>query len=137
MKSKNLHVGFNKNRSLGAWWWALAWAAVIFVLSSIPGTAYPETNVPGADKLVHVTVYAILGFLSARALSSRERWTPALRIVVSAALCGLFGITDELHQLFVPRRSCDWRDGVADIVGGLIGAVLFTQLVRWQTRRGD
>src|SRR3954470_23383319 len=89
-----------RRRGLGAWWPAVGWAAVIFVLSSIPGSAYPSTNLPGADKLVHITIYGILGFFSARALRLRGSMKTLPLIAATATIAVLFGVTDELHQLF-------------------------------------
>ncbi|MGB5337658.1 MAG: VanZ family protein [Gammaproteobacteria bacterium] len=42
-------------------------------------------------------------------------------------------MSDELHQLFVPGRSADIFDVLADAVGGLLGAglmVLVTRIIR-------
>ena len=50
------------------WWPALAWAAVIFGLSSVPGSAIPEMPLAQADKLAHGVVYSVLGFLCGRTL---------------------------------------------------------------------
>ena len=51
-------------RGWRAWTPAVLWSAVIFVLSSIPGNAFPR--LPGwwnADKFVHTGIYAVLGAL--------------------------------------------------------------------------
>jgi VanZ family protein len=129
--------------------WALvgAWAVVIFLLSSIPGSAIPE--VPGryTDKVVHVLVYAVLGLLLGRALAATATAnatpTPATKtalrrastVVVVCVLATSYGITDELHQLFTPRRSCDWHDVVADAVGGLLGGVLAATVLSRESQR--
>jgi VanZ family protein len=55
-------------------------------------------------------------------------------VALACLLATLYGVTDELHQLFTPRRSCDFYDVVADAVGGLLGAVLAAALV---ARRRD
>jgi VanZ family protein len=101
-----------------------AWAAVIFVLSSIPGSAFPE--VPGryTDKVVHVALYGVLGLLVGRALAATTALGGPARVALTCALATAYGITDELHQLFTPRRSCDWHDVVADALGGLVGGLL-------------
>lgn len=107
----------------------LAWAAVLFGLSSIPGTAFPEVPVAQTDKLVHGVLYLVLGALLVRAL----RASTALRGGRLVALGGLlaigYGVTDELHQLFTPHRSCDWHDVAADAAGGLVGALLATRVL--------
>jgi VanZ family protein len=127
MKSKNLHVG-----RLNPWIPPLVWAATIFALSSFPGSTYPRTNVPQADKIVHFILYGTMGTLCARALLLRRKANPAppaartrlLVLATAVALATLYGVSDELHQLLVPGRSADWRDALADAVGALGGGVL-------------
>jgi VanZ family protein len=110
-----------------------AWSALLFALSAVPGTSYPTVGFSLADKIVHVLVYAPLGFWTARAL-----WGPDPRavgragrvLVLAALLCTLYGASDELHQAFVPLRSPDWRDLLADAFGGLLGATAAVALAR-------
>jgi VanZ family protein len=107
------------NKSL-AWKLALLWAVVIFILSSIPGKSLPAVAVLGYDKLLHAIVYAVLGALCCLSLAG----TVPLRLAISVAtlLAVVYGLTDEFHQMFIPGRSADLRDVVADGLGGLIGA---------------
>jgi VanZ family protein len=35
----------------------------------------------------------------------------------------LYGMTDEVHQAFVPLRESDWQDWLADTAGAVIGAM--------------
>jgi VanZ family protein len=141
MKSKNLHH-LHKSTSppatvswLSAWGPALVWSATIFVLSSLPGSAYPHTDLPNADKLVHLVLYATLGAACGRALVLRllSPQRPAMIIGIAAALATVYGVTDELHQLFVAGRSADWRDALTDAGGALLGAALAVTL--WSRRR--
>ena len=82
------------------------------------------------DKVVHGALYLVLGLLCARALRATTALSATRVVVLAAALATVYGVTDELHQLFTPRRSCDWRDVVADAVGGLAGAALAMLLSR-------
>jgi VanZ family protein len=116
------------SRWLRAWGPALLWAAVIFGLSSIPGTHIPSVPVPNADKLVHAGVYVILGALCLRGIRRTSSLTGARAVLVAAAISALYGVTDELHQLFTPNRSCDWHDAAADAAGGLAGALAANRL---------
>jgi VanZ family protein len=109
-------------------------------LSSIPGSAIPEGPVPETDKLVHIGLYGVLGFLCARALAARGRARGARlvlgKLVAAAALLATsYGVTDEIHQIFTPRRSCDWHDVVADAIGGLVGAFIAANALRRSARR--
>ena len=128
-----------RRRIIGGWLPAVLWAGLIFALSSIPGTSLPTVAIPQADKMVHTLVYAILGYLVLRALESgpapgsepgserdrrAPRALPGLALVILAVtLATLYGISDELHQLWTPNRSADWRDVVADALGGTLGTL--------------
>jgi VanZ family protein len=98
-----------------AWWWALvvAWAALIFTLSSIADLG---TGLGGWDlvlrKLAHAAEFAVLGFLLYRALR-RDGWALALGIAYAAS--------DELHQHFVPGRQGSPLDVLIDAVGVAVG----------------
>jgi VanZ family protein len=121
-----------------AWAPALLWSAVIFGLSSIPGDALP--SLPGwwsADKLVHGGVYGVLGALcwwGLRRTWARDRGL--VQQVFAAGMCtALYGITDELHQAFTPRRSPDPFDVMADAVGGWLGALVCVAIVARKRNR--
>jgi VanZ family protein len=124
-----------------AWAPSVTWALLLFVMSSIPGQALPPLGGTflgiHADKLIHGSVYAVLGALIWRSLRLTRPLLPALEAAVIAAVAAvLYGITDELHQLLTPRRSADWRDAVADGVGGLAGA-LGAACVSFATQRRE
>jgi VanZ family protein len=120
-----------------SWLPALLWAATIFALSSIPGRALPELPVWNADKLVHAAVYALLGALCWRgARASFAPGTAPWRVVLIAVLLtSLYGIADEIHQMFVPNRAPDPNDVLADAVGGLLGALACVAIVARRERR--
>jgi len=87
--------------------------AAIFALSSLPGS---EVGIPPPwDKLAHFTEYALLGFLLGRGTGN---------VPVAFALSALYGVSDEVHQSFVPGREASALDWLADAAGALIGAFL-------------
>jgi VanZ family protein len=116
-------------------WWipAAALAAAIFVLSSIPGSAFPPVHV--SDKLVHAAVYAPLGALVATALRRGHGLAAGARLVVVAtAIAAAYGVSDEIHQMFVPFRSAELLDAVADAVGAVLGAAVHAGWSRVRSR---
>ena len=108
------------------WMLPLGWAAVILALTSVPGSAVPEVAIESGDKLVHVALYAILGALTLRAAGNSGH--PIRTVGIVGMAVSLFGIVDELHQLFVPGRSADVIDWMADTIGGMTGAVIASAL---------
>ena len=53
------------------------------------------------------------------------------------AFCVLYAITDELHQLFVPGRSCEAADVLVDSIGVLLSVFAVRWLIGRLTRRGQ
>lgn len=106
------------------------WMALIFGLSSIPDPEIPSgLGYPG-----HALLYFVLGGL-VFAASRLERST-RLSIALAVVLASVYGVTDELHQFFVPGRTPDVLDWAWDTVGALGGAIAAALLVaRAQARR--
>lgn len=123
--------------ALVAWAPAVAWAGLLFLASSIPGDEVPQPSFVLADKLVHGAVYAVLGFLCARGirLSVVRANTDAFVCVLGVGLATLYGVLDEVHQMFVPSRSPEFLDLVADLVGASLGAAIFAVHRRRRLRR--
>jgi VanZ family protein len=140
MKSKNLHVGKGANsRRMSwprAWWPALLVAAGIFAASSTRGSKLPGGWLPGMDKAVHAAIYALLAALVARAHWLRSGGAPTGRSLVAlAGLALAYGVTDEVHQLFVPGRQFELADLAADALGAALGVLLMAR--RMGARRGE
>ncbi len=87
-------------------------------MSSQPGSGLP-LPFPHADKVVHGVLYGVLGAGILWALKSSTRRD----LAVAVGLASLYGITDEFHQSFVPGRTPDLVDWVADSAGALLGAL--------------
>jgi VanZ family protein len=106
-----------------AWAPAVAYMAVIWIASSMQIHDVGIEYVPLADKGVHFLEYGVLGFLGAHAAMRTwpsHAWlrTAALAVLVTVS----WGVLDELHQSFVPGRSAEALDIVADLIGALAGA---------------
>lgn len=107
-------------KPLSYWILVVLYAALIFYLSSGPVTV-DLPDLPGNDKLYHMIEYGIFSFLLYNALLSTFKKERTLKIVLLVVvLTLLYGISDEFHQLFVPERSADPYDVVADASGAII-----------------
>lgn len=112
---------------------AVAWAGVIFILSSQPGT-YVPLLFAGQDKLLHALVFSVLGFLALGAMKPAGRGYTWIQFVLAIALTGAYGVLDEVHQHFVPGRVTDIYDALADITGAILGTGVLYVLNRWRYR---
>jgi len=104
----------------GAWFLVAAYCVLIFIGSSIPGRDIPDPHV--SDKLIHAMEYAGLGTLVMLVLVLNTRLTLATAFFAAVACAALYGVSDELHQIFTSGRDSSVLDLMADIGGSSIGA---------------
>jgi VanZ family protein len=102
------------------WLPVVAWAALIFALSSVPDLG---SGLGGWDtalrKLAHAGEYAVLGALLMRATR---------RAGLAFGLGVAYAISDEIHQTFVAGRAGSPVDVAIDAVGVLLGVLLWVRL---------
>ena len=108
-----------RGRVARVWLPIVAWAALIFALSSVPslGTGLGTWDLI-LRKLAHITEYAVLAFLLRRALSAP--WAFAAAVAYAAS--------DEFHQTFVRGREGRVLDVAIDAVGAVAGLVLWRRM---------
>jgi VanZ family protein len=110
------------SRVLSAWLPVVAWAGLIFTLSSIPDLG---TGLGGWDlllrKLAHAAEFAVLGVLLLRALE--HAWA-------AFWLGTAYAVTDEIHQALVPGRLGSPLDVAIDAAGVAVGIALALRLRR-------
>jgi VanZ family protein len=105
-------------------WLALliAWVGLTFVLTSLPGAHLPA-GVAHFDKAAHAAFYGVMGLLCG--MWRRESGVPAGRAFLQALLfTAAVGAVDEIHQVWIPGRSAEFLDWVADVAGGGAGGAL-------------
>ncbi|MBI2408524.1 MAG: VanZ family protein [Gemmatimonadetes bacterium] len=109
----------------GHWTTAVLWAVLIEALVLWPSPPSVSTALwgLGGDKLVHATLFAVQAFWIARALAAQGR--PLWPAWVGATL---YGAVTEWQQHFIPSRSMELGDFLADTVGAVLGLVVFAAL---------
>lgn len=75
-------------------------------------------------KLAHFTVYAIGGFLIMNYAYTTDK-TRKYQVLYSIGFGGLYAITDEIHQLFVPGRTGRILDVGIDSLGVITGIFIY------------
>ena len=109
---------------------ATLWSGVIFILSTRPGIDLPESwmDFISWDKVGHVGVYCILtilllrGFYQKNAKEDLSTTLSTLMVVISS----IYGISMEIVQYsFFPGRFFEVMDIIANIIGSLIGLIIF------------
>ena len=140
------------------WLPALLWMAFIFAMSTDLGSAVHTSRLLGpllrwlkpdltheqlewvqflVRKAGHLTEYAVLAGLLARAIRASLRPAPAwLGRAVGLAWTGAaaYAATDEFHQSFVPTRTASFGDVVIDACGAALGLALVLIWRRFRKR---
>ncbi len=101
------------------------YAGLIFLGSSVSHPPESVSSLLGeiSDKILHLCEYGVLGTLAYRACRhGAGAWVARHAVIVAVAGCALYGLSDEIHQLFVPLRQGDPLDLVADSLGATLGA---------------
>lgn len=105
------------------WGAVLGYCALIFFLSSQQDLTVPEVF-SATDKIAHLLEYGGLGWLCARAARAEwPGWTNLAVVLVTLLFAGVYGASDEWHQLYVPGRFAELSDLLADVGGGTSGGI--------------
>jgi len=107
---------------LTSWSLSLLYMAAIFFLSAQSDLPLPYI-VSRLDFFLHMAEYTLLGLLLSWVLVNSG---VTRKLVLYVFLMGLFyGMTDEVHQYFVPGRTASLLDLTADGLGSFLGSYSF------------
>lgn len=86
-------------------------------------------------KGAHFTAYAVMGVLAFLSIITYKSLNLKLRVAISVVICLLYSISDEIHQSFIPGRSCELRDICIDMSGALLTIILMFIIIRFSKSR--
>jgi VanZ family protein len=123
------YLGGNKI-SLIYWLLGIYWTTLL-VLTSLPGNDLPDFNV--SDKLEHFLAFSVLAALLYLSLFLQGKYQKLKKYSSSFTLLivGTYAALDELHQLFIPGRDCDFLDWMADFTGALAGVLIIVVILKY------
>ena len=112
---------------------ALTWVIIVTVLLCLPGSALPKESwfdKIGLDKWIHVTLFLIIVILWCRHVSTSEG--KKIRYFSQIAIYFfVYGIAMEIVQkYFIPNRSFDLKDILADGLGCSIGLLISVRSIK-------
>jgi len=156
-------VSKSKSIKYIAWIFVILWLVVIFALSAQPaaqsnqlsmeaskdlmfaakdsrymanGFPNPAFQITQLNNLVrqwaHGVIYFVLGILVVNAVVIQGK-LKLWQIPAAFIFCAVYAVTDEIHQLFVPGRTCSLLDLAVDSLGSLAGILLcwvFVKVIR-------
>ena len=110
-------------RRIALWGPPILYMLLIFRFSS---ETDPMPMVTGhvRDTLLHFSEYAVLAMLLGRALAG-EGFSHGRAALYAVLIACVYGASDEYHQWFVPMRTADVRDWIADAGGAALGGLCF------------
>ena len=109
---------------------AVYWVA-LFVATHLPGSSLPKL---GSDKAYHLMAFFGLSVLLNWVLSQKIP-SARTRIIFVLVIAIVYAIFDEWSQQFVPNRSPDVADAIADACGAALGVIAFGLAMRVPTLR--
>ncbi|QQS38108.1 MAG: VanZ family protein [Ignavibacteriales bacterium] len=121
----------DKNKKLLIYFPLIVYWIILFISTSLPLESVPSVGL--SDKLMHTVAYTGLGILLYLTLMFQNKvemlkTSPAIfTFLIGMIYAGI----DELHQLLIPGRKCDFIDILADTLGivvGLILVIIFTRI---------
>jgi VanZ family protein len=104
----------------------LLYMVLIWILSSNPSDAIVDTKLSFDHLLkesLHLIEFAILYWLLAFAFLSHNKWSEKTSLI-AAIIAILYGLTDEIHQSFVPYRSATVIDFIKDTIGVVVSYLI-------------
>ncbi len=101
---------------------------ILFILTTLPGNEAISIGVN--DKIEHFGAYGLLSGILYLNLFFQKKFTLLNKFPATFTLlvASIYGMVDELHQIFVPGRTADVRDWLADFIGSLL-AVLIVKFI--------
>ncbi|MGI5089123.1 VanZ family protein [Treponema sp. OMZ 305] len=101
-------------------------AVVIFLLSAQSKLPIPESvSFHGLDKLLHACAFGSLAFtLSYWFASGKWLAKPFKYFTLVCLFTACYGISDEIHQIFVPGRDASVYDWFADCTGAVLATLV-------------
>jgi hypothetical protein len=97
-------------------------AILIFYMSSIESKNIPGISFPLRSVIYHFAIFAFFCFFLLIGLVKGKNNNKQL-IFIGVIIAILYGISDEIHQLFVPGRCCSIDDILVDSIGILIAGI--------------
>ena len=108
---------------------------ILFILTSLPGDNVPQFALN--DKIKHFGAYFILSVLLSLTLhfQRKNEKVSAKFVFYTVISIIIYATFDELHQIFIPGRTAEFLDWLANLAGCLLGTFLVNLFIKRNSRR--
>jgi VanZ family protein len=103
----------------------IIWGILIIFVSSFPHLETPSLGIRREDLLAHFFMYFVFGYLLMRIIKMNFK-----NILLGVIFGIFFGIINEISQLWIPGRSFEFSDILAN-TSGVIWSVLLKIFFTW------
>jgi VanZ family protein len=103
-------------------------SAGIFYFSSLPQPPFVLTSFQWQDKVLHLAAYFAYGITIALAIHVHQSISSNKKMTLIGLIGFLYALSDEYHQSFVPGRTSELGDIIADWIG-VISAIMLYRLI--------
>lgn len=120
-----------------AWFWGpvVLQMGLIFYFSHQPSGSPVLESFPFTAVIGHLGGYGLLALLLYRALAGGWREWDFRVAVITFLVAFLYGVTDEVHQYFIPGRECTFIDLLINGAGAICALLAVRLWAGFQGRR--
>jgi len=118
--------------SLISWIFVIIIAITIFYISSLTFESLGGKGFGWKTVAYHFTAFFFLAFFLLPALA---RGKSKNLVFLGILLAILYGISDEIHQFFVPGRACTFSDLMVNSSGILLSSFIYTVSLRYRKNK--
>ena len=119
------------------WLPLIGYCLAIYIQSDLPASEHIP-SFEFSDKVLHFLAYFVMGILFYRAYQTlRIKGDPRMLILLSIASASLYGVSDEIHQYYVPFRDASIFDAIANMLGAVCGVYLYHRWVDYRRQKTE
>lgn len=125
-------ISWLEKHSKISWTITILIAIVIFYMSTKTSKSLPSVGSNSYSVFYHLLAFFFLAFFLSISLVKRKRKG---FILISITIAILYGLSDEIHQFFVPGRSCTLQDAFTDIVGVSFASLIYFITIVYRNKK--
>lgn len=114
----------------------LLWSILLLYLTWSPEVEMPDLGFDAQDKAAHFAAFFLLAWLAVRNFSKYEIILLPRAVKQAALFSIVFALVDEIVQFWIPGRSFDPMDAVANLFGTMAALGAFKSIVNFLQKRG-
>jgi VanZ family protein len=104
-------------------------SAGIYYFSSLPQPPFVMTSFQWQDKVLHLCAYLFYGIAIAIGIHPHQSFSLKKRVIIIVTIGFVYAMSDEFHQSFVPGRTSEIGDLIADWIGVSLAALVYGYMI--------